>query len=257
LSSTSALSESLEEGLLVLGGLPEIGSQVFIGLSKGLVSGLQEVASSSGLSSGRSVAIVDTSKLNDLLGGGGSDDTRTSGTGDESDSDGTALSGDLNGDGMGVTDVVTPIASSDGDHVKLGIDDGTLDGTLDFLSALNTKTDVAIRVTDQDESFHSGSLTGSGLLLDGHDLHDFFLQFTLKKSVDDLMLLDGEGVFVDFLEGSDLVTLDESAELGDGVPLLRHGASLGTLALLSETSAALLILVVLSVSHFMCICIFY
>lgn len=126
--------------------------------------------------------------MQDLLGGGGSDDTRTSGTRDQSDSNGTALTSDLSGDGVWVSDLVTPVSSSDGDHVKLGIDDGTLNGSLDFLGDLDTETQMAFRVTDQDNSLESGSLTGGGHLLDGLDLHDFFLKLVLEESVDDLRL---------------------------------------------------------------------
>jgi hypothetical protein len=67
---------------------------------------------------------------------------------------------------MDVTDLVTPIASSDWDQGELSSNEGTLDGNLDFLSELDTKTDVTILITDGNDGLESGSLTGLGLLLD-------------------------------------------------------------------------------------------
>lgn len=71
---------------------------------------------------------------------------------------------------MSVSDLVTPITLSDGNHVQLGVSNSTLDSTLNFLSNLPTETNVSVAVTDDDETFESGSLTGLGLLLDGGDL---------------------------------------------------------------------------------------
>lgn len=67
---------------------------------------------------------------------------------------------------MGVTDLVSPISSSDWDEVNFGIDDGTLDGSLDFLSDLSAKANVAVAIADNNVGFESGSLTSLGLLLD-------------------------------------------------------------------------------------------
>jgi len=177
-----------DQSSFVSGLLPEIGGQVSVGFLEGVESGLQEVFSSLGATLGGGLDVSNTSHLENLLGGGGSNDTRTSGTGDESDSDGTALTSDLGGDSVGVTDLVTPVASSDGDHVQFSINDSTLDSTLDFLGDLNTETQVTFTITDQDNSLESGSLTGGGHLLDGLDLHDFFLKLVLEESVDDLRL---------------------------------------------------------------------
>ena len=60
-------------------------------------------------------------------------------------------------------------------------------------------------------------------------LHDLILQLG-QEEVHDLELLDGQGVQVDLLHAGDLAGLDETAELGDGLPLL--------LLLLSTTTAA-------------------
>ena len=137
--------------------------------------------------------------LEDFLWGLGSDNSGTSRSWNKSDHDGTALSRDLGRDGMWQTDVVTPITSSDRDDRELSRDDGTSDGGGNFLRALDTKTDVAVVISDDDESLKSGSLTGSGLLLDRFDFHDFILQCgRWKEMVNDLILFDWERVEVDF-----------------------------------------------------------
>lgn len=71
---------------------------------------------------------------------------------------------------MRLTKVGTPVTSSDGDDAELGDDDGGADGGSDFLGGLDAETDVALGVTNDDNSLESGSLTGTGLLLDGLDL---------------------------------------------------------------------------------------
>jgi len=220
---------SFDQSGFVLGGFPKIGGQVLVSFLEGVESSLQEVFSSLGATSSTGLNILNTGHLQDLLGGGGSDDTRTSGTGDQSDSDGTTLTGDLGGDSVGVTDLVTPISSSDGDHVQLSIDDSTLNGTLDFLGDLNTETEVTFGVTDEDDSLESGSLTSGSHLLYGLDLHDFFLELVLEESVNDLELLDGEGESVDFFDLFNETLVDESSELGNGSPFFFDGASLATL----------------------------
>ena len=81
----------------------------------------------------------------------------------------------------------------------------------------------------------ASTLTGTGLLLDWLDLQDLVLEGGANEVIDDLELLDGEGEGVDLLEGVDLSLLDETAELGDGLPLL--GLGLAATTALSATSA--------------------
>lgn len=100
--------------------------------------------------------------------------------------------------------------SSDRDDSQLGQDDSATDSGSDFLSALDTETEVTIEVTDGDESLESGTLTGTGLLLYRHDLHNLILELG-EEDVDDLVLLDGQGEEVDLLDGLDLAVLYESA----------------------------------------------
>jgi len=216
---------------------PEVGGEESVGLNKSFVGGSEGVLSGVGATFSGGVAIVDTSHLEDLLRGRGGDQTGTSGGRDESNSDGTALTGDLGGDGVGLSDLVTPVTLSDGDEVKLGVDDGTLDGTLDFLVDLSSDTEMAIVVTDEDNAFESGSLTGSGLLLDGLNLHDFFLELTFQKGVDNLGFLNRDGESVDFFDTLDSTALDKSAELGDWVPFFSFSSE-STLSVLTLTSGS-------------------
>ena len=87
-----------------------------------------------------------------------------------SDADGTALAVDLGWQRVRLTEVGAPVTSSDGDDGELGDDDGGADGSCDFLGGLDTETNVALRVTNDDDGLETGALTGTGLLLDRLDL---------------------------------------------------------------------------------------
>ena len=178
---------------------------------------LQEVAHRCGRTLRLGVDIGDAGKLEEALGCGGSDDTGTTGCGDETAHDGADLAGDLRGHGVRLTERSTPVTPTNGNDGELGENDGSPDGGRDFLRALDTETDVAVEVTDRDERLEAGALTGTRLLLDGHDLHDLVLELR-QEEVDDLELLDGEGEEVDLLHGLDLAILYETTELGDGSP---------------------------------------
>ena len=78
---------------------------------------------------------------------------------------------------------------------------------------------MALRVTDDNDGLESGALTGTGLLLDRLDLHDLVLELG-QEEVDNLILLDRQAVQVDLLHALDLAGLDETAQLGDGLPFL-------------------------------------
>jgi hypothetical protein len=106
-----------------------------------------------------------------------------------------------------LTEVGAPVTSSDGDNAELGNDDGGADGGCDFLGGLDAETDVALGVTDDDDGLETGTLTGTGLLLDGLDLHDLVLELG-QEEVDDLVLLDGQGVEVAAAVSFDVSCLD-------------------------------------------------
>jgi hypothetical protein len=115
------------------------------------------------------------------------------------------------------TEGSAPVASTDRDNAKFCGNDSTTDGSCDLLGALNTETNMAIEIANGNESLEAGALTGTGLLLDGHDLHNLILEFG-QEEIDDLVFLDGKREEVDFLNRLDLAILDETAELGDGDP---------------------------------------
>ena len=71
---------------------------------------------------------------------------------------------------MRLTKVGTPVTTTDGDDGELGNDDGGADGSGDFLGSLDAETDVTLGVTNDDNGLETGTLTGTGLLLDGLDL---------------------------------------------------------------------------------------
>lgn len=244
-------------------GLPEIGGEETVSVADSDKGSLQGVLKGSGRAERRSVSILNTTELEKSLDSGGSDDTGTTGSGDKSDSDGTALALDLGGNGVGLTESRTPVTSSDGNDGELGNVDGGANGSSNLLSGLDTETNVAIGVTDKDNSLKSGALTGTGLLLDRLDVHNLVLEAG-KELVDDLELLDGKSVVVDLLKGSDLASLDKTSKLGDGSPsllflLLAAAATLGATTTgtaagtaKTATSGASLLLLRLF-RHFVCV----
>lgn len=86
------------------------------------------------------------------------------------DSDGAALAALLGGERVGETEVGAPVTTTDGDDAELGDDDGGADGGSHLLGGLDAETDVALRVTDDNDGLEARTLTGTGLLLDGLDL---------------------------------------------------------------------------------------
>jgi len=226
-------------------GRPKIGSEHAVSLFEAFESGHGVVFSGSGLTHTVSVDVLDTGVHDDLLGNLGGDATGTSGSGDHADGHGTHLTLALNGDGVDTTDSGAPVTSADGDEVHLGIEEGALDGNLDFLADLDTKTDVTLPVTASDDSLESGSLTGLSLLLDREDAHDLVSETSLilaggvlDQSFDDLVFLDRNGVGVDLFEGADEAILYETAELGERSPFFLAEASATTAGSASAAAAA-------------------
>jgi len=138
------------------------------------------------------------------------------------------------------TQVSTPVTSPDWQNTEFRNDDGGTDSSRDLLRSLDTKTNMTLRVSDNDDSLKSSSLTGTSLLLDWLDLnwtniswvhsresfsmhrgtlylHDLIFQFW-EKEVNNLVLLDGQRVKVDFLHALYLSCLDKTTKLGDWLP---------------------------------------
>jgi len=101
------------------------------------------------------------------------------------------------------SDLVSPISSSNRDDSELSKNDGSSNSSCNFLSALNSKTNVSIVISNNNKCLESGSLSCSSLLLNGHDLHNFILELSLKEEIDDLMFFDGQCKEVNFFEFGD------------------------------------------------------
>lgn len=186
-------------------------------MTYGCEGSLQEVTHRGRRTLGLRVAILDTRELEQTLRRRRRNESGTSGSGDETAHDGTDLSRDLRGYSVGLTEVGTPVTPTDRNDGELSEDDGATDGSRDFLRALYTETDVAVEVADRNERLEARALTSTGLLLDGHDLHDLIFELG-EEEIDDLVLLDGKREEVDLLHGLDLAVLHETAELSDGDP---------------------------------------
>lgn len=198
---------------------PEVRREERVCFRDGCEGSLQEVTHRGRRTLGLRVAILDTRELEQTLRRRRRNESGTSGSGYETAHDGTDLSRDLRGYSVGLTEVGTPVTPTDRNDGELSEDDGATDGSRDFLGALNTETDVAVEVADRNERLEARALTSTGLLLDGHDLHDLIFELG-EEEIDDLVLLDGKREEVDLLHGLDLAVLHETAELGDGDPLL-------------------------------------
>jgi len=202
------------------GFLPQIRRQVRVGLGDGGVSGLGEVTQSGSGTAGLRVAVLDTGHVQQLLGDTGSDDSSTAGSGNQTHDGAATFACNFAWYGMGFTDLVTPIASSDGDDGQLREDDGASNRSCHLFGAFDAETNVAVGIADGDESLEPRTLTGTRLLLDGHDLQHLILQAGAKEVIDDLAFLDGKGEEVDLLEALDFTVLHEATQFGDGNPLL-------------------------------------
>jgi len=80
------------------------------------------------------------------------------------------------------TQVCTPVTSSDWQNAQFGDDDGSTDSSCNFLGGLDTETNVSFRVTNDNDSLESGTLTGTSLLLNGLDLQEEELSVSALRS---------------------------------------------------------------------------
>lgn len=211
---------------------PKIRGQVCVCTHNSLECSLSKVTQSSGLTGGRCVAVLNTSHVQKLLGGWCSNDTSTTWGWDEAHKGTTATTSGLHWHGMGLTKLVTPVSTTHGLDGKLGVDDGTTNGSGNFLGALDAKTKVPVVVTSSNKGFEAGALTSSCLLLNGHDLEHLVMESLLgEENVNDFRLLNGKAVEVHFLDACDLAVLHEATKLCDGLPF-------GLLATIATTTAA-------------------
>jgi len=228
--------ELLEGGLGDNGVLPHVRSEVTVGAADSVEGSHGEVATGLGGTLRGSVNILDTGELQDLLGDRSSDDTSTTRSRHKAHTDRAALAGELHGDGVRETDVVTPVSTTDGDDSKLGDLDSSADSGGNFLGALVADTDVTVAVTDDNVGLEAGTLTGRSLLLNRGKTHDLILKIR-KEVINDLVFLDGDGEEVKLLDLLDLTTLHKTADLGDRGPgLLALSVCATTTATATATS---------------------
>lgn len=224
--------------LLVASVVPEVRSVVAVSVLKSSVASLDGVTKGTGVTTGAGVDIINTGEGKNLLETRGGNNTSTTRSRNETDTDRTALTSDLDRDSVDSTSVVTPVTTADRDDVHLSTKEGTSDGTSNFLVSLGTETNMTVAVTDGDESLETESLTSGSLLLDGEDLHDFFLE-TGEELIDNFGLLDGEGEESNLFNGGNLTSLDQTTKLGDGDPFLGFLSVAARASLRTTTTTAL------------------
>lgn len=102
--------------------------------------------------------------------------------------------------GVGLSDLVTPVASADREDGQLSEDNGATDGSRHFLAALHAQTDVPVVITDSHKRLETRALTGTGLLLHRHDLQNLIVKGWSQEEINDFKLFDGQREQVDALE---------------------------------------------------------
>jgi hypothetical protein len=88
-----------------------------------------------------------------------------------SHSDRATLAALLGRQRMRVPQGSTPVSSSNWQDTQLGDDDGGANGSSHLLGGLDTETDVAFRVSNDNDSLEPRTLTSTSLLLNGLDLY--------------------------------------------------------------------------------------
>jgi len=171
---------------------PQVGGQVGVGLGNGSISSLGEVTKGSSASTSSSVAIFNTSHLKKFLGYWSRHNSSTTGSRDQTDQTGATFTSHLAGDSVRSSNLVTPVSTADWDNGKFGQDDGTTDGSGNFLGAFDSETNVSIVVANGNKSLEAGTLTSSGLFLDRHDLEHFIFQGRSQEEINDFKFFDGE-----------------------------------------------------------------
>merc|ERR1719389_1477438 len=226
----------LERRLDELRWLPQVRGEVRVRLLQGSEDSLDEVAARLRVSAGAGEAVRNTREREHLLRRRRTDNARTTRRRDEAHADRAALAMNLHRDGVRQADLVTPVAAADRNQVQLGGDDASTNRRCNLLSTLVAETDVAVAVADGHVANETGVLARARLLLHRHDLHHVVLELLRREEdVNNLELLDGKGVKVDVLNGSDLAVLHEAAELRARDPLLLLALSLLALLALALT----------------------
>jgi len=176
---------------------PEIWCEECICFRDGSECSFQEITHCCSRTLGLCVAVFHASKLQQAFRCGSSNDTRSSWRRNKATHDRSDLPADLGWHGVGFSESGTPVPSPDWDDRQFCEDDGAADGGGDFLCAFDAEADVSVEITNGNECLETGALAGTGLLLHGHDFHDFVFEFG-KEEVNDLVFFDREGEEVYF-----------------------------------------------------------
>jgi hypothetical protein len=72
---------------------------------------------------------------------------------------------------MGLSERSTPVATTNRQNGELRNDDGSTNGSRDFLGGLDTQSNVTLAIANNNNSLEAGTLTGTGLFLDWLDLY--------------------------------------------------------------------------------------
>mmetsp|Transcript_13919 Transcript_13919/g.30424 ORF Transcript_13919/g.30424 Transcript_13919/m.30424 type:complete len:253 (+) Transcript_13919:76-834(+) len=171
---------------------PELRGQVLVSVSKSKEDGHDVVTHGTGVTLRTAVAILHTSHVHELLSGRGRNQSGTTRSGDETNTNGTALSSHLHGHSVGQTSRTSPVTTTDGAHVQLGGRDSSTNGIGDFGRALDTHTNVSIVVSNSHKGLETSTLTSRRLLLHRHDFHNFILELVLQEIINNFRFFDGK-----------------------------------------------------------------
>ena len=112
---------------------------------------------------------------------------------------------------MWLTERATPVATTHGNDRDLRHNHGATDGRGHFLGALDTQTEMAVRVTNGHKGLETSALTGTRLLLHRCDLHHLVGELR-QQDIHHLVLLNGEREQVDLFHRLDLAILHETTK---------------------------------------------
>jgi hypothetical protein len=158
---------------------PKIWGKVLVSLGKSHEGCFDKVLSSSGMTRSTGITIIDTCELKEFLRNWSSDNTGSTRCWDKFDSDGGTLSGNFSWNSMDISDLVTPIASSDWNKLEFGCDQSSLDCNLNFLCDLHSESDMTVLVSNDNDSLETSSLSSHSLLLNGDNFHNFIRELDL------------------------------------------------------------------------------
>merc|ERR1719468_1086228 len=244
------VGELLERWLGEVCRLPQVGGQKAVSSPQRLERGLCEVPLGARVPARAGEHVGDTCEVHHLLHRRGTDDAAAPRCRDEAHTNRAALAVDLHRHCVRLADPITPIPPAERNEIHLGGDDAATDRSRHLLCALGSKTDVTRLVANQYIADEAVALPGRSHLLDRVDLHDLIFQVAwLEERIDDMILLDGEGMQVDVLDRADLPILNQTSQLGDWNPLLLLTFLALALALLPFAFALVLALALALVSE--------